>query len=177
MTREIDEIISELAIAHPAWKQYEERKDKLRKEFFEAVTEEETQRELAEKVVEVEAADEGKARLLFEKRYPAWDVGTIRPHPDKDGIFEAIIKENPEFTPYTYTHSGKVFQRQVRAGGVYVDDDMLKADDPDLWEEVTEEVRVLRPLEGLPAHTLARLQAYIFEGKPKLTFPSPKEEK
>src|SRR4051812_39687622 len=109
--RDIPEIISELAIAYPAWKQYEGSKDKLRLEFFEAITEEEKTRELAEKVVEVEATDDTKARDLVEKRNPAWEVEAIRPHPDKEGTFEAIIRENPVLTPYTFEYEGKVYQR------------------------------------------------------------------
>lgn len=178
MVNDIETIVKELADAYGKSKKFTATKDVKRKEFFAAITEEMESRELAERVIEepAMATDDTWADVeaRVKMRYPTWTIEDYRSHPDKEEVWEIILKEDPELMPYSIEVDGKIWQRQIVSGSVYVDDERLKKEDPELWLEVSEEVRVLRPLEDLEAHTLAKLQNYIFEGKPKITLPAPK---
>lgn len=209
-----EEVIAELAPKYTTWKSSEKTKEKLRKEFLEAVTEFLKQGDLAEKVVTIEADDEDKARELAEKLYPLWTVDELRPTPEVDqGSFDAILVENPQFLPFTIEYDGKVWGRQIRSGSTFVDDERLMEEDPQFYWDISDyqgeplirEIiaftlgeedpyapsvyepleafceqkrdgkRALKPLEDLTPEQMAKLQAYIYEGKPSLSFPAPRD--
>lgn len=142
------------------------------------------------------------------KKRPGWIIDDWRESPDHEGIYEIIVRENPEFQPFTIEYDGKVWGRQVVAGSTFVDDERLKEADEDLWFEVTafpnedfvldlvyetgmdaelvedhiSQVaarhgigRQLKSLKDLDPETLAKLQPYIFEGKPTVKLPAPKK--
>lgn len=134
----LKEVVSKLGTSYRGWKDNEKVKDEARKEFFGLATEALRETTLAEEVVELPAKSLESATDLFEKKYPGWIVEEVRVHPDKDGHFEAIISENPELMAYIFEHDGWRYKRQVTKGSVYVDDERLREEDPDLWEEVTE---------------------------------------
>ncbi len=176
---ELETIVSHLGEAYDAWKGGEKDKNTYKEHFFRVATQALIYETLAEKVVEVKAKDEPAARDLISKRYPAWVIDQVR-EATKLGYYEAIIQENPELMSYTFEHDGRVWQRQVSSGTPYVDDERLQAEDPELWEEITfvpEPERQLRPLDELAPDLLARLQEYIFEGKPTVKLAAPRNAK
>ncbi len=201
-----EEVIADLAPKYTTWKSSEKSKEKLRKEFLKAVTAALAEGELAEKVVTVEAPDKEGASEYAEKKFPLWKVDEIRETPDSNGYFDIILIENPEFLPFTIEYDGRIWGRQIRSSSVYVDNETLQQDDPELWLQVSEipmrdtlseiivscgidpsgvnEIletfvsegkltRTLRSLDDLDSEVMARLQEYIYEGKPSLTFPAP----
>lgn len=209
--RDPESVVKDLAPAYFTLKKSEKDKDKYRKEFFAAITKWVKENEdLAERIVEVEAPHEDAAIGYVEKYYPQWMFEEIRHHPEKDGWYEVIILENPEYHPYTITFDGKEWGRQVASGSTLIDDDRIVEEDPNLWLEITEIRerdlvttlikgmglepdhykdlfedlvgdgvlhRGLRPLESLDETVLARLQKYLYEGKPVVKLPAPKNVK
>ena len=71
---------------------------------------------------------------------------------------------------------GLVYSRQISRGAPSLDDDRLRKEDPELWDEITyvpEPERTLRPLEDLSPEQLAKVSSYLLPGKitPKLGAP------
>lgn len=172
-------VTEKLAEAYSDWKSGEKAKNKLRDEFFAAANEEIKSGNLAEKYASVDAPDEASARDRLKKQFPAWEIEEIR---NDKNLWEAVLVENPDFVPFTYVNKelGVVFQKQVSSGSVYIDDERLAEDDPDLYEEVTyvpEPERQLKDLESLPPNVLAQLADYIYEGKPTVKLTAPRKAK
>lgn len=177
---DLDAVTEQLAKAYESWKSGEKAKNKLRDEFFDAVNTEIGGNSLAEKYASVNAPDEASARDRLKKQYPAWTVDEIRQ--GEDDLWEAVLIENPNFVSFTYVNKeiGVVFQKQVSSGSIYIDDERLAEEDPDLYEEVTyvpEPERQLKDLESLPPHILAKLADYIYEGKPTVKLAAPRKAK
>jgi hypothetical protein len=135
-TRTIEDVVGELSSAYFSAKTEGNKKDKLRLEFFELATKQ--QDEPAEKVVATKARSESDARHIIEQRYPAWTISEIRATDGEGGYWEAIIEENPELQPFSIEHDGWIWERRIASGSIFVDDDRLGVDDPDLWKEVTD---------------------------------------
>lgn len=136
--RSPSEVIEDLAPAYLGWKSNEKDKNKFKDEFFEGITIELAQGELAEEVVTIEAKDEEQALDLISKGFPMWITEDVRPHPDEDGTYEVIIKENPAYLPFTIEFGEKVWGRQIASGSQMLDDERLIDEDPHLWYQVTE---------------------------------------
>lgn len=204
-----EEIIAELAPAYTEWKGGEKSKEKLKKEFFEAITEYlAAEGNQAEDLIQCEASSPEAAQEYALKKRPGWVIEDWREDPDHTGIYEVIVKEDPAFQAFTIEHDGKVWGRQISAGSTFVDTDRLEEEDTDLWMEVTaypnedflsmlvyeagKEISEIGPyimqvaerydierqlvdLNTLDPETLAKLQPYVFEGKPVVKLPAPKK--
>lgn len=180
MTRTLENIVAELGAAYDTWKGGEKEKNELKDEFFKLATQEAGNGPLAEKVVEIKARDDVQAKQIAIQRYPAWIPDDIREHPDREGYYEIIIRENPELMTFTFEHDGRVFQRQIVSGSPILDDERLQAEDPELWERITyvpEPERKLRDFDDLDPETLGALSEYLHESKPTIKFPAPKRAK
>jgi len=176
----LDTVTEQLATAYKGWKSGEKAKNKLRDEFFEAVDSQITNGNLAEKYSSVDAPDELSARDRFKKQNPTWVITEIRK--GEGDVWEAALTENPEFVAFTYVNKdlGVVFQKQVSSGSVYIDDERLAEENPDLYEDVTfvpEPERRLKDLESLPPNLLAKLADYIYEGRPTVKLAAPRKAK
>lgn len=205
-----EQIIADLAPKYKSWKGSEKAKEKLKKEFFAAITEYlKDNEEQAEKVVTVTATTPEEAIKVAEKENPAWLGDAVRALPNGGG-YEVIIVEDPAFQPFTIEYNGETWGRQIVAGSTMIDDDQIKEDDPAFYQsistyageglireiisfaidqdpdsfevyEILEQFceqkkggqRVLRPLEDLDAEQLAKVQQYMYEGKPSVRFPAP----
>jgi hypothetical protein len=136
---DLTKITTELGEAYKAWKDGEKDKDELRKQFFTAIDERLAQEKPAEKYVTIghRGMAEEDARERLTKKYPTWKVDELRPSGDG---WEAILVELSAYAAFTFVNAadGKVYQRQVSAGSVYIDDERLLEEDPDLWFKVTE---------------------------------------
>lgn len=200
-----EQVIKDLSFIYHEWKANGTDKDKLRKEFFESISNELSQKGLAQKSVTVEANSLEEAQDLVEKQYPSWSIVSGNEAP---GEYQYLLEENPEFLPFSIEHDGYTWARQIRSGSVYIDDERLEKEDIDLWWEATEfpmeefilcllyeaqypaeEVepliavvaerfglkRQIKSLESLDPETLAKLQKYMYEGKPSVALASPKK--
>jgi len=175
---DLDLITKGLAGAYKEWKSGEKSKNKFRDDFFQAIEDEVSSSPMAEKIATIGAADEASARSLLSKQYPSWTVDEIR---ETDGVYQAILVENPQYVGFTYVNKdlGLAFQKQVSSGSVFVDDERLAEEDPELYEQVTyvPTERKLRDLESLPSELIAKLSEYIYEGKPTVKLAAPRKVK
>lgn len=182
MSQKIEEILAELGPAYIGWKENEKKKDKLKKEFFETATEELQGETLAKKTVKLPGPTEDEATELCKKKYPGWIIDQVILSPDTDleGWFRFTLSEDPALQPYTAEYEGVEFSRQIVSGSVFVDDERLKKEDPELWDEITfippppPPKRRLRVIEELEPELQAKVQEYMYEGPPTVKFPAPK---
>jgi hypothetical protein len=134
------EIVAELAPAYQEWKGGEKSKNKLKDEFFEAITAELAQGELAEQIILVEdAATPQEGEEWIEKRNPFWEVTDFRANPEPDGMgYEYIITERPEYKDFYIDFDGKTYGRQVAQGPTLIDEEEIEENDPEFFWEITE---------------------------------------
>lgn len=131
-----EEIIKDLAPAYKEWKGGEKDKNKLKTEFFESITDRLREVDLADRLVEVEGQDEKSASENAERNNPTWVVVDLRPS-EKDGWYEVIMEENPEFQTFIIEYDGQVWGRQVVEGATMLDDDRIAIEDPNLYKVIT----------------------------------------
>lgn len=155
-------------------KEAKKEKTELRAKFFELATEKAAQEPLAERYAVVPAENEEQARERIARYYSGFRIDAIR-EVTGVGDWEAILVEDPELKPFSVEVEGKVYQRQIRSGSVLLDDERLKEEDLELYESITTQVTVVKPLDDLDQDTLAKLSDYIYTGKPSVALPAPKE--
>lgn len=137
-TRTPEEILESLAPAYKEWKGGEKEKNKLKDEFFDAITEKVSGEELNEEIVLAEdAKDITEGREYVEKRYPFYEVTDARKNPDGEG-WEYIIRERPEFKTFYIDYDGYTYGRQVATGPTLVDEEEILEKDLEFYIEITE---------------------------------------
>lgn len=164
------------------WKHYEGKKDSDRIEFFKAATLAEQNKALATKTVALSPAlPEDEARAYLAKYHPRWVVKDLKF--GESLVVRALLEEDPQFTSFVYVNprDRRVYTRQVNDGGPVLDDELLEAQDPELYSKVTFTSpwgeSILWPLDKLPDDLLAKLQSYIYPGKTKVVFAAPRKAK
>lgn len=134
-----EEIIKDLAPAYKEWKGGEKGKNKLKDEFFEAITKHLRENgEPAEDLIRVtDCASDTQALEEAEKQRPGWIADAVRPLEGEPGSWECIIVEDPAFMPFTVEYDGQVWGRQVVEGATMLDDERIKTEDPYLYKTIT----------------------------------------
>jgi hypothetical protein len=171
---DFENLTARLNKSYKAWKKAESDKNKEKDNFFRLAIENLKETEtLAQVIVQINLDVEDVEQWILD-RYPRWRIVDI----DRDKS-TALIEEDPYFKDFLYTNSESnlVFERKIVDGGQSLDDDRLKSENPELWERITEETRVLRPLESLKAEDLALVQEYIILGKPQVKLQAPRKAK
>lgn len=137
MTEELRDVTAKLGMDYKQWKEGEKAKNKAREEFFKLATQ--AIPALEERVVTITADSEEAAREEIERIYPRHRLDDIRPLSPGASDWEAIIIENPALRKFTYVNpsDGMVYERQVSDGSPGLDDERLKAENPDLYARVT----------------------------------------
>lgn len=174
------EVTLDLGIHYEAWKKNEKAKDKDKAHFFALINQIISEYEPEEMLYEVvgRALPEDKAIARAEKYNPRYEVEVIRA---SEHGYEAIMVERPEFRSFVFVNAedGMLYQRQVVDGGQLLDDERLRDEDPDLYEEATFELpwgeRIVRPFDSLGPIFLAAVQQYIYRGKPTVKLPAPRQ--
>jgi hypothetical protein len=177
INKELAELTQKLGVVYTEAKKWDTQKSEYRKKFFELA--DKFQGALAEKIVLVTADSLANAIVEAEKTYASW---TPLSATQVKGGFDVHLKEDPKYKPFSYVNSddNMVYQKQVVAGPVILDDERLKKDNPTLYEEVTympEPKRELRPLNELSDEQIVILQDYIYEGKPVVKLAAPRKIK
>jgi hypothetical protein len=134
---DIKDIVAELSDTYHLEKTAKKAKDHLRKKFFEEITKNFSETDLAEDIAVVDAEKEEEAINLASAKYPQYTVQAAREHPDLPGKFEVIIREDPEFKSFSVTVGDETWQRQTSVGSSVIDDSRLQEEDPELYETVT----------------------------------------
>jgi hypothetical protein len=93
-------------------------------------------------LVELDAVDEAEAHQKATRLHPGCIVDDIRKVDEVEtyASFEIIMRENVSLKGYTYVNAtdGKVYGRTIRSGGTYLDDELMREEDPALWKSVME---------------------------------------
>ncbi len=161
-------ITGKLNTQYAAWKQKEKNKNSEKEEFFQLADEALAKETLAQKTIDVPSED--NVDDYIDSHYPEWTIVKVEE-------LSVLIEEDPRLKPFAYVNKrlGKVFSRSIKKGQVELDDERLKSDNPTLWEEVTEEVRVPLPEDKLTPEQLAKLAPYLSRGKPSRVLNAPRK--
>lgn len=172
------ELTTRLGKSYTTWKAAEKKKNLERDKFFTEAIDTVGNAPLARITVDATGAPPAYDEVFgwIAKRYPRWrlvEVKTI------DGSSQALIEEDPQYKDFVYINQkeGVVYERKIVNGSPVLDDEALRAEDPELWMRITEETRVLRPIEGLPAEELNAIQKYIRLGQPSAKLQPPRKAK
>lgn len=183
--RTLREITLSLGNAYLRWKSGEEDKEAERKAFFAAATKEAAKGTLAQKTVRVadeEVETEEDARAWVAKYYPTWRVVDFD-YDDDEEVLVALLEENPEYVERVFVNPDdkRVYTKNVSLGTPVLDDDQLRADDPDLWERITEEPppppRRLLSSDKIDPDDLAAMEKYMRPGRPSAKLLAPRKAK
>lgn len=179
---DLNEVSKKLGEFYKEWKEAEKAKNTYKAEFFEALTEKiryEAQPQV--QVVRVYGPTEEEARSRLAKYYPGGHIKAVDGQDGTEGYWGAVLEEDPDYVPYTFINpeDQMVYSRQVVAGKLNFDDELLKKRDPELYERVTyiPQDRQLRNLSELDDEDIAAVQEYIYEGKPIIKLGSPRKAK
>lgn len=146
-------ITRDLGKAYKKWKAGEKEKERYRKKFFDAVTSVSAD-DLDEKLITVVLKEGDTIEAYVERQHPGWTLDDVREY--DDGRIEAILIADPAFVPFTFVNpdDGMVYKRQISSGGQVLDDERLRAENPELWLAITEVpnfdavVQLVRPMLG-----------------------------
>lgn len=136
-SRMINLITKEFGLEYSAAKSSDKKMKQLQREFFDAATEMLSQQSLARKTVEV---PEGANAEWLEQHYPGWKVvSSLRPGKEPD-IWEAVLEEDPAKLAFTYVNPDDhmVYARTTAQGTPMLDDERLRDEDPELWEQISD---------------------------------------
>lgn len=176
--RTMDEVVACLGMAYNAWKEHGQAKDQYRDEFFRLADEAIKRQGLALKLVDITAPSEEIAIERAKRHYPGWLIDTHRPHRIIEGQYEIVLIEDPSLKPHEHEYEGVKYARTIRRGSVMIDDEWLKEEDPELYEEVVYVLpwgaTVMRPVETLDKEAIGRLSKYIYNDKPKVALSAPR---
>ena len=188
-TDEITEIAGELGEVYFIRKEAEDEQKALREEFFEAITASYADQDLARKSVAIpeDVATVADAEDYARQYHSGWRVVESRVEESQDGRLYVTIEEDPAFKPFiavverdpweipaptkkapnrTKLVYGYVVTKTIAAGSVLVDDERMRAVDPDLYNRVTrlpdwwDAITDVIGSKGDPAKVFARLAPY-----------------
>lgn len=187
----LDRIAAELALVYHQHKKFDtrlngepkkkkNRKTGLKEDFFLEATKA-SSTALATKTVlflKEEVRDEEAAKTEAARRYPGWTIESVKCEIEQM-LWRILLKEDPAYKSFTYVDktNSLVWTRQISAGQADYDIEKLEAEDPELWERVSELQRVPKELESLASEDLVKVQRYIYPGTPRVSLAAPKKAK
>lgn len=160
-------ITTKFGRAYDRSKRYEQRKKDWQAEFFAACTQSVIrERRLPKKYVI--ASD----KITALRDNPGW-----RCLMDQGDTF--LLERDPNLIPYTYINpdDGMVYARGTQESGPSLDDERLQEEDPDLWNEITETVRVVKDPSTWTEEQKAAVQDYMIPGTIKARLVPPRKAK
>lgn len=180
--RTLEDVTAELGDADERWKGGEEDRNARKSEFFTLATEALKAQTLAQKTVSVGEFDSiPEAETWISRHYPTWRLVDIELLDDESDVV-AILEENPELQEFVYTNprDGKTYKRQIVSGSSLIDEEQLREEDPELWERITftpEPEPQIKTNDDIEPKDLAKMQRYMYVGKPQVKLPAPKKAK
>jgi len=161
------------------WKEAEKAKNQAKEKWFRAVTEELEQEIPAQVVERVEATDDEQALRVAQRRFVRYRVVDVARVSDTE--YDVVLEEDAALKPFTYVNKsdGNVYRRDVVEGSPTLDDEGVREELPELWNEITEEVteRRLKPLDQLTPEQAEALRPYIAMPKPQVKLGAPRPAK
>lgn len=172
----IEEITKQLGEAYRGWKDNEIEKNRLKEEFFDLASRSFDRQDRATKVVH--CGDVGNAQAAREfalKQNPFWKIIGIHM---QDDLYWVGMEEDVTLKPFAFVNKedGMVYQRTVVEGPVLLDDERMKAENPELWQAISREKTVVEviPFEELDPEVLEQLSGYLYQGQPTVKFLAPR---
>jgi hypothetical protein len=175
---------TQLGESYAAWKEEEKNKETDRKTFFDLAVESlmaSESIELRTKVIEIKVrSDEDVVTVETRARqkHPRFIVEGVQHTGDE--TYKVVLKENPEFTTFTYVneHDGMVYTRRVDDGSLRIDETRMEQEDLQLYESVTAPTwggnRAMCPLDLMTPSMQQSVAEYIYPGPPKVVLPAPR---
>lgn len=137
--KSLEAITFSLGEADVAQKVGKKDRDKLKDEFFALINEKLKAEDRARKVFKVSTSlvDRDAVDEYAALRNPGWLVLDVAL--GEGDAWEVQLEEDPAFMPFVFVNplDEKVYARSVRDGSLMLDDERLKEDDFDLYDEVT----------------------------------------
>ena len=133
--RTIEKVTQEFGDAYKNADDWVKFKGKLQTEFFQLATESLSKRSLPSKLVllpeEMEQSPSSVIDDWVHKHHPGWDLVLQR------GC-ELHLKRNPSLMKFTFINpdDGMVYGRTTSGGKEYLDEESLKANNPDLYDKL-----------------------------------------
>lgn len=190
-TPSIESIVRELAEVYREYKRFEKRmkgdaankKDRqpgIKERFFDEATQASVA-SLATKtwlVGKEKASDGGSAGDVALRRNPGWTVESVKYMPESMEWW-VLLKEDPKYKPFSFVDKENklVWTKQIAGTSATLDDEQLRAENPELWERISKPTRVMKSLEDLDPDTLAEVQPYIYPGPLQIKLAAPKKAK
>lgn len=173
MARTLDSVTKRLGTRYKKWKSGEKQKNEDKDVFFNLANEELLRRPLARQTVDVVVKTEAEIPEYVDRYYPEWQV--LAKQKNNSG-FKVTLQENPKFKAFSFVNKelGLVFSRSAKKGEPTLDDEELQEKEPDLWDEITEEVRVPKEWEDLSPEQISRIQPYLYRKAPTMQLNAPK---
>lgn len=175
---DLKSVTTKLGKSYKQWKRHEKDKNQAKSDFFAMINEIFGEDDLALETIQLPGGHSREEAIALALRdHPTYRL--VHEKPLEDGGWLILLEENPEYKPYMFINATDkmVYQRQVVEGGLELDDEAIKKDDPKLYKEITEPTRVLRPLEDLTPEQLAAVAEYTYPGKPTVKLPAPRQAK
>ena len=100
----------------------------------------------------------------------------------KEEFFRMIDNRVGEGEAFEYVNKtdGLVYSRQISNGAPLLDDERLREEDPELWDQITyipEPERTLKPLDELDPELLAKVGSYLITGRVTTKLGAPRKAK
>ena len=123
---DLTEITRHFGATYKLSKDWDKLKAGAQKEFFAAATQELEQTRLPQKIVEGDLS-------RIEVHYPGWRVISN----DDDQV---TLEQDPSLMDFVFINpeDGMVYRRSVTHQAEMLDDERLRAEDPELWKEISE---------------------------------------
>lgn len=167
--KNLRKITTSFGRAYDRSKRYEQRKKDWQTEFFAACTQAiQRERRLPRKsVVTNESSD------WVKEQNPGWRII------DSDNRFTYLLEKDPNLVPYTYINpdTKMVYQRGTQESGPSLDEERLKDENPDLYNEVTETQRVVKDPSTWTEDQMEQIQPYLIPGTIKAKLIPPRKAK
>lgn len=171
----LEEITSRLGRKYRAFKEAEKAKNEAKEAFFREATEvlsRETQAQILELI---EAKDREEAKEVAHKQFPRYTLLDVKE--ESSGLYRILLEELPNMRSFSFENDGFIYQRQVTEGSLMIDDERLKEENPQLWEEITVPTRELKPPETLTPEQIAEVRKFFYRGKPSVKLAAPRKVK
>lgn len=175
MSDDLTEITGQLGRYYDDWKESEGAKNSAKEAFFEAATREVPVRSWSEII---EADNEEDALRIAQRKFHQHNVTDVVKSGDD---WEVFLEEDPSLNPYSFINKedGRVYSRQVVQGSPMLDDGAVLADDPELWDRITEEIvsRQIRSFDDISDEDLKKIGKYLYLPRPTVKLASPRKAK
>ena len=136
--RSLNTITKEFGREHVKKKDAEAALKKGKDEFYEAANQALERGTLEQRTVQIPSSED--TQRYVDTHFPGWRIVGRAEEITLGGFDSLIIEEDPAFMPFVHFNDkdGKIYKRSAVPGSPYLDDEKLKAEDPDLWMAVSQ---------------------------------------